>query len=108
MVLFSNKEAHPLRVWEPVVVEPVVSQAVPEEACIREPVHEEPVIPPLHLLSGGLLVASFLSRSYGNFTNSYSRRVVGGFLFATSHMVTLLIRIAGGLLVASFLPPVIR
>ena len=31
MVLFSDK-AHPLRVWEPVVVEPVVSQAVPEEA----------------------------------------------------------------------------
>ena len=67
---------------------------------------------------GGLLVASFLpksfgnfthlyNQSYGNFTYSYSGRVVGGFLSATGHMVTLLIRIAGGLLVASFLPPVI-
>ena len=86
MVLFSDKEAHPLRVWEPVVVEPVVSQAAPEEACIREPVHEDPVIPPASSIVG---------------------RVVGGFLSATSHMVTLLIHIAGGLLVASLLPPVI-
>ena len=49
-------------------------------------------------------MASFLPRSYGYFTYSYSRRVVGGFLSATGHMVTLLIRIVGGLLVASFLP----
>ena len=38
MVLFSDKEAQPLRVREPVVVEPVVSQAAPEEAVIRDPV----------------------------------------------------------------------
>ena len=86
MVLFSDK-AHPLRAREPVIVEPVVSPAAPEEACIREPMHEEPVIPPASSSVGG--------------------RVVGGFLSATSHMVTLLIRIAGELLVASFLPPVI-
>ena len=61
MVLFSDKEAQPLRVREPVVVEPVVSRAAPEEACIREPVREESVIPLLlHPLSRGFLVASFL------------------------------------------------
>ena len=73
MVLFSDKEAQPLRVREPVVVEPVVSRAAPGEACIREPVREEPVIP----------LAS----------SSITRRVVGGFLSATGYMVTLLIRV---------------
>ena len=73
MVLFSDKEAQPLRVREPVIVEPVVSPAAPEEACIREPVREEPVIPPASSSVGG--------------------RVVGGFLSATGHMVTLLIRL---------------
>ena len=73
MVLFSDKEAQPLRVKEPVVVEPVVSQAAPEEACIREPVREEPVITPA--------------------SSTFVGRVVGGFLSATAHMVTLLIRI---------------
>ena len=71
MVLFSDKEAQPLRVREPVVVEPVVSQEAPEEACIREPVRDELVIPP---------ASSFIVG-----------RVVGGFLFATGHMLTLLI-----------------
>ena len=73
MVLFSDKEAQPLRVREPVVVEPVVSWAAPEEACIRELMSEEPVIPPA--------------------SSSVVGRVVGGFLSATRHMVTLLIRI---------------
>ena len=41
MVLFSDEEAQPLRVREPVVVEPVVSRAAPEEACIRKLVREE-------------------------------------------------------------------
>ena len=73
MVLFSDKEAQPLRVREPVVVEPVVSWAAPEEACIRELMSEEPVIPPA--------------------SSSVVGRVVGGFLSATRHMVTLLIHI---------------
>ena len=73
MVLFSDKEAQPLRVREPVIVEPVVSQAAPEEACIREPVREEPVIPPA--------------------SSTFVGRVVGGFLSATAHMVTVLIHI---------------
>ena len=73
MILFSDKEAKPLRVREPVVVEPVVSPVVPEEACIRESVREKPVIPPA--------------------SSSVVGRVVGGFLSATGHMVTLLIRI---------------
>ena len=85
MVIFSDKEAQPLRVREPVVVEPVVSQAAPEEAVIRDPVR--PVIPPASPSVVGMAVVGFLS--------------------ATGHMVTLLIRIVGGLLVASFLPPVI-
>ena len=76
MVLFSDKEAHPLTVWEPVVVELVVSQAAPEEACIREPVREEQVIP--------------------HASTSIVGRVVGGFLSATGHIVTLLTRIAPG------------
>ena len=54
-------------------MEPVVSQAAPEEACIREPVREELVIPPA--------------------SSSVVGRVVGGFLSATGHMVTLLIHI---------------
>ena len=54
-------------------MEPVVSQAAPEEVCIKEPVREEPVIPPASSLVVG--------------------RVVVGFLSATGHMVTLLIRI---------------
>ena len=68
MVLFSDEEAQPFRVREPVVVEQVVSQAAPEEACIREHVREEPVIPPA--------------------ASSVIGRVVGGFLSATGHMVT--------------------
>ena len=52
-------------------------------------------------IAGGLLVASFLPGSYGNFTYSYSGRVVGGFLSATGHKVTLLICIVGGLLVSA-------
>ena len=68
MVLFSEQEARPLRVREPFVVEPVVSRAAPEEACIREAVLEEPVIAPA--------------------SSSVVERVVGGFLFATGHMVT--------------------
>ena len=54
-------------------MEPVVSRAAPEEACIREPVREEPVIPPS--------------------SSSVVERVIGGFLSAIGHMVTLLIGI---------------
>ena len=65
MVLFSDKEAQPLRVREPVVVERVVSQ-VHQRAC-----KEETGRPPCFFVG----------------------RVVGGFLSASGHMVTLLIRI---------------
>ena len=41
MIIFSDKEAQPLRVREPVIEEPVVSRAAPEEACIRKLVREE-------------------------------------------------------------------
>ena len=71
MVLCSDKEAQPLRVREPVIVEPVVSGAAQEEGCIREPVSEEPVIPPAS--------SSVVGRDVG--------------VSATGHMVTLLIRI---------------
>ena len=73
MILFSDKEAQPLRVREPVVVELVVSWAAPEEACIRELVGDEPIIPPA--------------------SSTFVGRVVGAYLSATAHMVTLLIRI---------------
>ena len=73
MVFFSDKEAQPLRVREPVVVELVVSRAAPEEACIREPAREELVI--------------------AHASSSVVGRVVGDFLSATGHMVTLPIRI---------------
>ena len=73
MVLFSDKEAQPLRVREPVVVEQVVSQAAPEEACIREPVREEQVITPASssVVGRGSSWLPFCHLSYGNFTNLY-------------------------------------
>ena len=61
MVLFSDKEAQPLRVREPVVLEPIVSPAAPEDACIREPVSEEQVIPPASSSVVGRVVGGFLS-----------------------------------------------
>ena len=65
MVIFSDKEAQPLRVREPVVVELVVSRAAPEEAFIREPVRrEEPVIPPASLSVVRRVVGGFLSELY--------------------------------------------
>ena len=54
-------------------MELVVSRAAPEEAFVREAVREEPVIPPA--------------------SSSVVGRADGGFLSATGHMVTLLIRI---------------
>ena len=76
MVLFSDKEAQPLRVREPVVVERVVSR-VHQRACMEETGH-----PPA--------------------SSSVVRRVVGGFLSATGHMVTLLIRIGVSAVTLSF------
>ena len=61
MVLFSDKEAQPLRVRKPVVVEQVVSRAAPEEAFIREPVREEPVIFPASSSVVGRAVVGLLS-----------------------------------------------
>ena len=60
MVIFSDEEAQPLRVREPVVVEPVVSQAAPEEAVIRDPVRNRSYPLLLHPLSGWLSLASLL------------------------------------------------